>query len=111
MLETKNEVLKSQAEDKEIFFANIVELHPLLAEFFPFIDHKDTEQLKSLIKICNEYEVESLREICISFEELEISFSKFYGLVKKLIEIKKTLAFKFRGLLSYGYWAITVQQN
>lgn len=57
LLDLQEKALDAQANDKEVFFENIVELHPLLKEFFPFIDHQKTEQLKRLIKIFEEYDV------------------------------------------------------
>lgn len=69
LLEDEKKVLEYQANNKKEFFDNIVELHPLLDEFFRFINDQHSKQLlKDLIKICNEYDVGSLRELCISFE-------------------------------------------
>jgi hypothetical protein len=44
-------------------------------------------------------------------EDLEFVVSKHYELGMRLIEIKDSFAFKFRGMLSHGYWAITEQHN
>lgn len=57
LLDLQEKALDAQANDKDVFFDNIVELHPLLKEFFPFIDPQKTEQLKRLIKIFEEYDV------------------------------------------------------
>lgn len=111
MITELEDSLKSKAKDKKKFFKKIVKLQPLLKEFNKFLNNQQTEQLKKLIKICEEYDVKSWHDICISFEALDSFVSDNYGLVKELCLIKNSIAFKFRGLLSHGYWAITKQKN
>jgi hypothetical protein len=49
--------------------------------------------------------------MCEVLEDLEFVVSKHYDLGMRLIVIKDSFAFKFRGMLSPGYWAITEQHN
>jgi CMP-N-acetylneuraminic acid synthetase len=59
-----------------------------------------------LIGICQDFDVNQLREICEIDEAFDSLVSDSYNLVVKLSEIKDSIKFKFDGLLSSRYWAV-----